>query len=174
MTLSPDQDPCLAIDPGEKPEHVGFRHRDAASGGRKSRTGKMKKDSAAAPGDARRCVVIDLDDEIVEMVVARQSVDTAGIVQLDWPVVMTVVWIFAPAVVRVNRPNGQSGRGPDVPVSSPPQPQRVKNASRGAAIAFSLVGENAATAESDGKGLLAKRHPAALTVAGRRAYMDHC
>ena len=52
--------------------------RDAAGGRRKARPGGMDEHRAAAAGDARPRVVVELDDEIVERVGARQPVGRAA------------------------------------------------------------------------------------------------
>ena len=58
----------------------------------------MQEHGAAAAGDARARVVIDLDDEIVEMILARQPVALVVARDADRLVVMPVVGVFAPGV----------------------------------------------------------------------------
>ena len=59
---------------GEQPaQRIGFE-RDAARGRREARPRHMDEHRAAAAGDARPGVVVELDDEVVEMVGAPQPV----------------------------------------------------------------------------------------------------
>src|SRR5450759_4558887 len=73
----------------------------------------MDEHGAAAPGHARARVVVDLDDEVVERVLAREPVGLGAGRQLDRPIVMTVTGVLAPAVVAPMRRTGNSvaGRG---------------------------------------------------------------
>ena len=68
----------------------------------------MQKYRAAEAGDARTAVVIDLDDEIVEVVIAPQTIATVVPVQSYRLVVMTAVGVFAPGVLRPDGANRRS------------------------------------------------------------------
>ena len=79
-------------------QHRGFRHRDAAGGRTEIVARQVQEHRAAAPGDARARVVIDLDDEVVEMILALQAVAAAVMIEPYRPVVMSVVRILAPGI----------------------------------------------------------------------------
>src|SRR6185436_12869204 len=125
----------------------------------------MQEHGTAAPGYARAGVVIDLDDEIVEVVLARQPV--AGLVadQTDGPIVMAVPRVFAPGVFGSDRPNRQIGPRSRMAIGAPPQLQRMVRAPRGAAIALPFVGEDSAATKCHRYGPAVRRQPAAARVA---------
>ena len=77
--------------------------------GRKIRARQMQKHRAAAAGDARGGVVVDLDDEIVEMVFAGQPVAGLAVAEPDRLIVMAVVRVLAPGVFGPDR-RGPAGR----------------------------------------------------------------
>src|ERR1043165_5008317 len=109
----------------------------------------MYKDGAAAAGNARPGVVVDLDEEVVEIVGTRQPVGLGARRQLERPIVTPVAWVLAPAVIGGDAPRRQQGCGTGMAVSAPPQPQQRKNAARRGAVAFALVALDAAAAERD-------------------------
>jgi hypothetical protein len=80
----------------------------------------MQEDCTTAAGDARAKVVIDLDDEIVEVILARQPVSGLVVDQPDRLVVTAVVRIFAPGILGPDRPRWQIGLRPRMPVGAPP------------------------------------------------------
>src|SRR6476620_9253671 len=104
----------------------------------------MQEHRAAAPGNTRRSILVDLDNEIVEVIVARQPVATVVAVEPHRLVVMAGARVLAPGVFRANRANGQKSPWPAMTVRAPPQPPRVERAARGAAVALPLVGLDAA------------------------------
>src|SRR5258708_13901052 len=65
----------------------------------------MQEYRAAAAGDARGSVVIDLDDEIVEVVVAPEPVAAAIAVEPNRLIIMAVPRVFPPGVLRPEVPN---------------------------------------------------------------------
>lgn len=80
----------------------------------------MQEYRAAAAGNARRGVVIDLDDEIIEVVVALESVAAVIAIQPYRPVVTAAMGVLAPAVLWLDGANRQEGSRPLVPVGAPP------------------------------------------------------
>ena len=80
----------------------------------------MQEHGAAAPGDARRGIVVDLDDEVVEMILAPQPVAGLAARETNRLVVMAVGRVFAPGILGTNRANRQEGLGPDMTVGAPP------------------------------------------------------
>ncbi len=57
------------MEPGEKPPEIGALERHTSR--RRPETGprQVDKDRAAAPGDPRSLIVVDLQDQVVEMIV---------------------------------------------------------------------------------------------------------
>ena len=80
----------------------------------------MQKHGATATGDARTAVVIDLDNEIIEVVVALQPIAAVILIQPYRLVVMTAVRVFAPGVLRPDGANRQESMRPRVTVGAPP------------------------------------------------------
>ena len=124
------------------------------------------------PAIAGRCVMIDLDDEIVEVILARQPV--AGLIadQADRLIVMAVLRVFAPGVFGPDRPDRQKGARPRMAVGAPPQLPGVERAPGGAAVALALVGEDAAAAKCHRHGPAVGGQPAPARIAGGRSNPD--
>ena len=85
---SSDDNPGVRPEPPQQPQHRRFRHRYAAGGRPEILARQMQEYRAAAAPDTRRAVVIDLDDEIIEMVVAPEPVAAAAAIQPDRLVVV--------------------------------------------------------------------------------------
>jgi hypothetical protein len=116
----------------------------------------MQKYRAAAAGDARRTVVIDLHDEIVEMIVALEPIAVLVTIPPHRLIVMAALRIFAPGVIGPDGANRQEGTWPRMAVGAPPQLPGPETASWGSAIAFTLVGPDAAAPKGDGNDLPAR------------------
>src|SRR5258705_13550071 len=127
----------------------------------------MKKSRAAAAGDAGGVVVVDLDDKIVEMIVALERVTALVAIPPHRLIVVAALRIFAPGVFGPDGANRQESTRPRMAVGAPPQLPGPEDASRGAAIAFTLVGPDAAAPKGDGNDLPARGEPAAARIAGR-------
>jgi hypothetical protein len=122
---------------------------DAAFGRPKTWPGDMDKDGAAAAGNARPRVVVDLDNEVVEAVVPAQPVAWFIGRALERPVVAAVCRIFAPGIAGTDSANRQRSPRARKPLGAPPQANRAKPAGWRRAVAFALVGLDAAPAERD-------------------------
>src|SRR4051794_30342112 len=126
----------------------------------------MQEHGAAASSYSWTGVVIDFDDEIIEMVLARQPV--AGLVadQTDGLIVVTVPRVLAPGVFGPDRPDRQIGPRSRVAIGAPPQLQRVIRASGSAAVALPFVGEDPSAAKCHRCGPAVGRQPVPARVAG--------
>ena len=72
--MSADHDAGVRAGAGEQPaQRVGLQ-RHASGGRREARPGDMHEHGAAAAGDTRPGVVVELDDEVVETIGALQPV----------------------------------------------------------------------------------------------------
>ena len=69
-----NHDSRVRADPAYQASQHGCRHRDAAGGGTEIGPGHVNEHGAAAAGDARPGVVVDLDDDVVERVGAGEAV----------------------------------------------------------------------------------------------------
>ena len=121
--------------------------RDAAGGRRETRARDMDKDCAAATGNAWPGVVIDLDDDVIEAVVAPQPVAWFIGRPPKGTVVAPVVGVFAPCVGRTDAADRKPCPRAGEPIGPPPQSHRTKLPVRRAAIAFPLVGPHAGAAK---------------------------
>src|SRR5205823_7214485 len=141
--------------------------RNAARRRREIGTRQMQEHGAAAAGYPWAGVVIDFNDEIVEMVLARQPV--AGLVadQTNGLIVVAVSRVLAPGVFGPDRPDRQIGPRPRMAVGAPPQLQRIVRALGGAAVTLPFVGEDATATKCHRHGPAVRRQPAPARVAGR-------
>src|SRR5260370_31375193 len=99
----------------------------------------MQESRAAAPEDAGRVVMIDLDDKIVEMIVALEPVSALTAIPPHRLIVMAALRIFAPGVVGPGGANRQERRRPRMAGGAPPHLPGPGGASLGFAIPFTLV-----------------------------------
>ena len=99
--------------------------RDAAGGAGPVRPRHMHEHRAAAAGDARAGVVVELDDEVVEAVVAPEPVAWFIGRPPERPIVAPVGRVFAPGQRRIDAPRRQPGARPRPPIGAPPQAQRA-------------------------------------------------
>src|SRR4051812_40345450 len=132
----------------------------------------MQEHGAAASGNARAGVVVDLDDEIVEVILAPQAVAGLAGRTPHGLVIMAVGRIFAPGVFGPDRPGGNVRPGARMAIGPPPQSPGMEDAARGAAVAFALVGLDAATAERDRDGPAIRREPAPSGIPGGAVNAD--
>src|ERR1700731_5084277 len=106
------------------------------------------------------------------MVVAPEPVAALLAFQPHRPVVMPARRIFAPGVLGPDRANRQEGKRPRMAVGAPPQSPRPERAFRSPAIAFALVGPDAAPPERHRHRSPTCREPATARVAGGGANSD--
>jgi hypothetical protein len=153
-------------------QHRRFCHRNASGSRRKILARQVKKYRAAEAGDAGAGVVIDLDDEIVEVVVAPEPVRAGIAGEPDRSIVMAAGGILAPAILGANSASGQEGLRPRMTVGAPPQTQRPENASGRPTVALALVGKNSSAPKRNRDHLVASRQPAPPGIASGSADSD--
>ena len=122
----------LRTHPPQQPQHGRFRHRDT-SRRRSENSSRARCRNTALPRPAMRGarVVIDLDNEIVEVILARQPV--AGLVadQPDRLIVMAVVPGLRTRRLRAGSARtGRKRARARMAVGAPPQLPRMEGASR--------------------------------------------
>jgi len=93
--------------------------------------------------------VIDLDNEIVEVVVAREPIAVAVSSEPHWLVVVAAAGILTPGVFRADGTNRQKCPWSRMAVGAPPYLPWPEDAFRGPAVAFALVGPDAAAPQRD-------------------------
>jgi hypothetical protein len=141
--------PGLGAEAGEEATERCRCKSHAAGGGRAIGTGQMREHGAAPARHARPGIVVDLDHEIVEVVLAPQPVASFTWRASEGPIVTPVAGIFAPGNCRID-PAGRQKRGRAQPaIRPPPQPSQAKAAAGRCAVALALVGADAGPAEDD-------------------------
>src|SRR6202021_325179 len=133
---------------------------------------QMQEYRAAPAGDARRAVVIDLDNEIIEMVVAPEPIAALLAIQPHRLVVMPARRVFTPGILGPDSANRKECERPRMAVGPPPQSPWPEGAFRCSVIAFALVGLDAAASERHRHRSPSGREPAAAGVAGGGANSD--
>src|SRR5215510_4979633 len=122
----------------------------------------MQEHGAAATGNAGPRVVIDLDDQVVEPVVAPEPVAWLIGRAAEWAVVAAVGCILAPGHGGVDADGRQSRCGLWAAVRTPPQPSEAEPAARRGPVAFALVGpDTGATQHDRDREVAREQHPAA-------------
>lgn len=116
--------------------------------------------------------MIDLDDKIVEMIVAPEPVAALAAIPPHRLIVMAALRIFAPGVVGPDRANRQERPRPRMAVGAPPQLPGPEDASWGSAVAFALVGPDTAAPKGNRDGLAARGQPAPARISGRALNPD--
>src|SRR5580704_2464643 len=132
---------------GEQRLEPGRAQRNTPCRWREARSSEVDEHRASKPGDARPCIVIDLDDKIIEMIRAPQAI--AGCVgrAADWAIVGTVAGVFTPGVVRRNSANRQQCSRRRAAICAPPKPHETKAPAWRGAVALTLVRLDAGPAE---------------------------
>lgn len=120
---------------------------DASRRRSKSRPGKVDEYGAAAVGDARPRVVVDLHDEIIEVILPPQPVAGRSLDEPNGPVVAPVGRVLAPGVRRANPSHRQARAWARAAVGPPPHAQRAETAARGRSVAFDFIRLDAAAPE---------------------------
>ena len=134
----------------------------------------MQEHRAAAAGNARRSVVVDLDDDIIEMILARQPVAGRFRVAAARADCNGGSGVLAPGVFGPMARTGRKVRGRGWRSARHHTAQRPECAPGGAAVTFALVGPDAAAAKRDRHRQPARREPAPARIAGCGANPDGC
>ena len=170
--MSADNDPrswsCASDDTSQSVSS----QRNTTRGWGEPRPCDMHENSAAAAGDARPGVVVQLDDEVVEMVGALEPVARIIGVKPNRLIVMAVARVFAPAVAGTDGPQRQLRARPRAAIRPPPHPAQTKGAARCAAVAFALVRPDAAAAERHRQRQGPGHQPAPGALAGPCTHKD--
>lgn len=130
----------------QSPQITQFE-RDAAGGRRTARARHVDENRTAAPCYAGPRVVIDLDNNVVESVIAPQPISWFIGRPTKEAIVASVGWILAPGIGAANGADRKQCPRSRQTVGSPPQPHRPECAPWGTAIAFPLIRLDAGTAE---------------------------
>ncbi len=139
--------PCVRSHTLEQPCQRPAAQSDAPGRRRKALTREMDEYRAAAPGNARARIVVDLDDEVVEVILAPEPVARLVGPAAEGAVVAPVGGVLVPGIVRADRPDRKPRARPRRAVRPPPQPPQLKAATRRAPVAFALVGPDTAAPE---------------------------
>jgi hypothetical protein len=113
--------------------------------------------------------VVGLNDEIIEMIVAPQTIAALFCIQPHRLIVVPVRRVLAPGVLRTDGADGQKRPWSAMAVGAPPQPPWPECAVGRAAVALALVGPDATAPERNLDGLAAGGQPAAAALTCRGA-----
>ncbi len=170
--LGMNDNSCLARQPAHQPLQIAARKRDTAGGREKSWPRDMKKYRTAVAGDARARVMVDLDDQIVKPVGTFEAIAWFIGRPPEWTIVAAVLGVFAPGVVRRDRPDRQESAWSRQAIRPPPQPNRMKSADRRGAIAFAFRCLDACPAQSCANRALPRHEPSLRPQSRTDVHMD--
>jgi hypothetical protein len=140
----------LRSDTAQELPKIAQPQRNAASGRREARPRDVDKDGAAPTGDAGPGVVVKLDKDIVEPVMAPKPVAWFIGRPQDRTVVIPVGWVFAPCIGGADAADRQQCPHMGKAVGPPPQPYRAEPTVRGATVAFALIRPDTGSAKRNG------------------------
>lgn len=143
---------------GEKLAQILEPECNAASRGRKAGPCHVDENAAATAGDARARVVVDLDQEVVEVVIAPQPIAWFTGRPCIGAIVPAIGWILAPGVGGAYATQRQQRSWPGKPVGPPPDSNRAESPARGAAIAFTLVCPDAGATQGNAQAQRSRAH----------------
>src|ERR1700710_1959865 len=109
-------------------QHRRLRHRHATRGRSEIVAREVQKHRAAAAGNARMGVVIDLDDKIIKVILALEPITAFAGIKPHRLVVMAAAGVFAPGVFGPDGADRQECAWPGVTVGAPPYLARPKGA----------------------------------------------
>lgn len=116
---------------------------DATGGGREAGAGEVPEDRAAAPALHRPVVPAELDDHIIEMILALKALLGLAGRLVDQAVVATVLLIVAPGVARPDPLQRKQSPGTNKAIGPVEQAAQRQISARGAAIALAFHGTDA-------------------------------
>lgn len=134
----------------------------------------MNKDGAAAAGNAWARVVIQLDYQVIEMILAPKPVGGARGGKLDRAVVAPVCGVLAPAIVPANGACGQVRSGTGQAVGTIPEAEEAEAAARRGTVAFALVGLDTPASERHAEDVPVQAEQAARAAAWGADYPQSC
>jgi hypothetical protein len=97
-----NHDSTLGTEAAYQVSEVAWLQGDAARSRREAWPRDMDENSAAAAGDPRAGVVIDLDNDVVKTVVAPQPVAWFIGRPAECPIIAAVAGVFAPSIARAD------------------------------------------------------------------------
>lgn len=126
---------------------MGHIEGDAAGSRPQSRSRHMDEYCAATVRNPGPGIVIELDDQVIEVIIAPQPVAGCMFRSTDRPVVASIRRILAPGVGSVDAAHRQSGARTWTAIGAPPHLTRPESSLRRRPVAFTLVGANAGSPE---------------------------
>src|SRR5262249_23669760 len=122
----------------------------------------MQKHGAAPAGNPGPGVVVDLDQEVVEPILAPEPVAWLIGRAPEWLIVPAAAGVFAPGHAGGDAGRGQQGCRFRATIGAPPQPPQTELAPWRGAVTFTLVGANPGAAQYHRDGQPPRdQHPAA-------------
>ena len=145
---------------------------DASCGRSESLPCCVDEDRAAAAGDARPRIVVNLDDKIIKIIRARQPIGICIRWHLDRSIIMAIGRVFAPTVRRGYPLCRKGCCWSRMPVGPPPKPPEPETAPRCTAVAFAFVRLDSATPERHWQGQHSCHEPATACVTRLAPYCN--
>jgi DNA-binding response OmpR family regulator len=147
-------------DSRNKLQQVVPPQRDAACGRPKRIARDVNENRAAKAGDARAGIVVDLDNEIVEVVLAAEPVAWFIGRALKGVVIAAIGRVLAPGVVRRDPAGRKAGLRAFQAIGAPPQADGMESSNWRTVVAFALRGPDSAASEGDLQRFAARNEPA--------------
>lgn len=116
----------------------------------------MPEDRAATPANHRPVVPAELDDDVVEVILALEPFLGFAWRAVDQAIVAAVLLVVAPGIARSNPLQRQQGAWPGEAVGPVEDAAQRQLGSRCAAVALAFVGADAGAAERAGKDRVAR------------------
>ncbi len=130
----------------------------------------MNEDRTATVGNAGPRIVIKLDDQVVEMILAPKPVRAALWVKPHRAIIVAVARVLRPAILLADAAQRQPRTRTRQAVCPPPEPNQPEAAARGPAVALALVCSDAAPAQRHRKNAMSGKEMPAGWAASRRRY----
>jgi len=163
-------------DPRQKAPQRGKGEGDAALRRREARTRGMHEDRTPASAQrAGHAVPADINDEIIEPILAPHPLMAGARRQAYQLIVTRIAGIIAPAVMRANGPRGQARvRARRTAIGAEKQSEQGKVTDRGGAVTFAFAPGHPALADGAGEHSPASGEPAAPAIVRGGENVNSC
>jgi hypothetical protein len=152
---SADDDSRLRADARKQAAHISFTQGDTALGRPEAASGQVQENGAAALPPDRPAIPADLDNDVIEMIVAPhylvRNLQRGLLGQEDRLVVEARCRIITPGIRAANAARGKSAARTGEAICTPPEGKQGEISARCGTIALALVGANAGAADGAGQ-----------------------
>src|SRR5262249_55498881 len=134
-----DVDPGILAKPREQAREILNAKRNAARRRHQPGARKMNEHRAPAIGDARPRIVLELDDQVVQVIVAPKPVPWRLGRKSYGPIVAAVSGVFTPGVIPADRAQRQGRARLRHAIAAPPHAAEAEAPARRGTVAFPFV-----------------------------------